>query len=427
MATFAKSVYPLVALGRVASIRLGKMLQPEPIRGDDDLAPYLRAGSLSNLSAEELPEMYASVADRSTYGVRAGDLLVAEGGDAGRTEFAPIVSPGTIIQNSLHRVRSSTMDQRFLKYCLEAIYRSSWLDVVCNKSTFGHLTLEKIRSLAVPVPPFPDQVRIANFLDRQLQQIDGLIELKVRQVEKLTERSDASFRYACGTVGVDLPPDLSFWNEAVLPPSWRLARLGPLLLQLTNGYVGPTRDILVDDGLRYIQGLHIKGGRIDFDRRPFYVTREWHEARTRIALRPGDVLIVQTGDIGQCAVVPEDFGEASCHALLIARPNDRLISPRFLGCYLQSEVGRAQLLRLATGALHPHLEFGIRGASVPLPPLDDQEHICEVVDSWKNRARTHEALVTRQLALLDERRRALITAAVTGELDLALEIAGEAS
>ena len=70
--------------------------------------------------------------------------------------------------------------------------------------------------------------------------------------------------------------------------------MGRTLRQLTNGFVGPTRDILVETGIRYIQGTHIKSGRIEFDRRPFFVSQDWHELRPRIHLREGDVLIVRS-------------------------------------------------------------------------------------------------------------------------------------
>ena len=73
--------------------------------------------------------MFASPSEIDTYTVRSGDLLVAEGGDVCRAEFTPPVPIPTIIQNSLHRVRTETGDIRFLRYSLLAIKVSGWLDV----------------------------------------------------------------------------------------------------------------------------------------------------------------------------------------------------------------------------------------------------------------------------------------------------------
>jgi type I restriction enzyme S subunit len=206
--------------------------------------------------------------------------------------------------------------------------------------------------------------------------------------------------------------------DAGLPAGWKVARLSTVLEQLTNGYVGPTRDLLVDEGVKYIQSLHIKDGAIDFSRRPYYVPVHWHDERPRIHLRPGDVLIVQTGDIGQVAVVPPDFGPASCHALQIARVRRDLLVGDYLAAYLRSPFGRQSLLSRVTGALHPHLEGGIRDIPVVVPPLRVQS---EVVDELRDRGDLIDRLrsnLAGQIELLREHRQALITAAVTGQLDV---------
>jgi type I restriction enzyme S subunit len=209
--------------------------------------------------------------------------------------------------------------------------------------------------------------------------------------------------------------------EAVrdVPSGWRVARLSQVLRQLTNGYVGPTRDILVEEGVRYVQGMHIKGDVIDFDRRHFFVTEAWHAARPRIHLRPGDVLIVQTGDIGRVAVVPPDFGEASCHALQIARVHQHVLSGEYLGAYLGSSFGYHSLLSRATGALHPHLEGGIRSVPVVVPPPDVQSSVVEEVTRPRKTMREARAAMQRQAALLGERKRSMMSAAVSGEFDVA--------
>jgi type I restriction enzyme S subunit len=128
---------------------------------------------------------------------------------------------------------------------------------------------------------------------------------------------------------------------------------------------------------------------------------------------------VQTGDIGQIAVVPPDFGPASCHALQIARVRRDLLSGDFLGAYLRSPFGRHSLLSRATGALHPHLEGGIRDIPIVIPPLVVQS---EVMSELRDKATPIDGLRSRlagQIMLLHEHRQALITAAVTGQLDVA--------
>jgi type I restriction enzyme, S subunit len=414
-----RNKFQLAPLGHVADIQLGKMLQPAQAGDGDTFVSYLRAGSLSDLkSIDTLPEMYASPEDLQRYHVVTGDLVVAEGGDCGQTAFVPPVPSPTIIQNSLHRVRSSTSDIRFIRYSLDAIYSSGWLDVLCSKSTFGHLTREKLVALPVPSPPPVAQSRIADYLDHETERIDSLIAARRHMVVLLEEHVALAFDCAVRQRGFEFPAQLDpDWAEWPRPKHWAVMRLSRVLVQLTNGFVGPTRDILRDDGVPYIQSLHIKNGRIDFERCPFFVEPQWHEARPRIHLREEDVLIVQTGDIGQVAVVPPHFGAASCHALQIARVKRALISGSYLAAYLRSPFGRHSLLSRATGALHPHLEAGIKSIPVVVPPLDAQEGIVEEVAQAEVRAAGMLSILHRQAQLLQERRHALVTAAVTGQLD----------
>lgn len=217
--------------------------------------------------------------------------------------------------------------------------------------------------------------------------------------------------------GFEFPSSLDTdWFAAKLPMGWRVMHLNRALDQLTNGYVGPTRDILRQEGVPYVQSLHIKGGRIDFGRRPFFVTEEWHRARPRVHLRTGDVLIVQTGDIGQVAVVPPDFGEASCHALQIARVRRDVVSGEYLGAYLRTKFGYDSLLKRATGALHPHLEGGIRDLPIVVPPAAVQDDLVERVTAERLFMDGLAAAIRDQITLLRERRVALVTAAVSGEV-----------
>ena len=272
--------------------------------------------------------------------------------------------------------------------------------------------------LSVPTPLLDVQRRIADFLDDQVACIDEAVRLRREQIEALERRVAVAADVALIHRGWTQPTSLEAEAVQSVPEGWRVARLSQVLRQLTNGYVGPTRDILTDEGVRYIQGMHIKRGAIDFDRRHFFVSEAWHAARPRINLRESDVLIVQTGDIGRVAVVPPDFGEASCHALQIARVHEHVMSGQYLGAFLGSSFGYHSLLSRATGALHPHLEGGIRSVPVVVPPHDVQRAVVDEVNVYCEAAREGQVLMGQQVLLLEERKRSLITAAVTGEFDV---------
>jgi len=355
---------------------------------------------------------------------RRGDLIIEKSGGGeqqpvGRVVLYDVDEPA-VPTNFAGRLRSvAGVDSRFISYLMASLY-SDGRTMAAIKQTTGiqNLDLDTLLSHEVRVPSEEEQGAIADYLDTETAYLSSTIAKKIQMSKVLEERRASLLENALEKRGIDLYRCVVQTSKRPLPDGWALLTLGRVLTQLTNGYVGPTRDILVTEGIRYLQGLHIKRGRIDFVRRPFYVEKEWHSGRPRTSLNPGDVLMVQTGDIGQVAVVPSDFGPANCHALLIARPNHALISSEFLGVYLQSVVGRNELLRLATGALHPHLEFGVRVAPVLVPPLEVQTAIVNEVNDGRLKVDEIGHRLTDQIELLRERRQALITAAVTGELDI---------
>ena len=158
-----------VPFKRLAEPVLGKMLQPTQAGQHEVLAPYLKAGHTSWQGLnfpEELPEMWVREVEIPGLHPEVGDLLVCEGGEVGRAALVDVPLPSlTIIQNSLHLVKPHQHgDTRYLKYALEYAALSGWLDILCNKATIAHLTVDKLRELRIPFYDIADQIRIANFL-----------------------------------------------------------------------------------------------------------------------------------------------------------------------------------------------------------------------------------------------------------------------
>ena len=202
-----------------------------------------------------------------------------------------------------------------------------------------------------------------------------------------------------------------------LPQGWQAIQLARINTKLTNGFVGPTRDILRDEGVRYLQSLHIKGGQIIFDT-PYFVSPEWSAAHKKAILKTGDVLIVQTGDIGQVAAVTDQFADCSCHALIIVRAKRKMIDGFFLSAVLRSHYGFHSLKSVQTGALHPHLNCtNIRDIFLPIPPLPDQRAILAFLDRETAKIDRLMAVRQKQGECLQEQRTAVIHHAVTKGLD----------
>ena len=180
----------VAAVKRHYSIQLGKMLQNGPNVPTDIAVPYLKAQHVQWFSVRttDAPTMWASPHEIEQFGIRAGDLLVCEGGEGGRCSLVEEVPPGYIIQNALHRVRSfGTNRNDYLQYVMSSISKTGWFDAINNKATIAHFTAEKFGSLMIPIPPLPEQTAIVAYLDKATAAIDAAIDRARREIELLGE------------------------------------------------------------------------------------------------------------------------------------------------------------------------------------------------------------------------------------------------
>jgi type I restriction enzyme S subunit len=137
------------------NVQLGKMLQNDSQTPADKQVPYLKALHVNwdDVQRDDLPTMWASPNDIFQYGVAGGDLLVCEGGEAGRSGIVQNPPKDCVIQNALHRVRVKNDSHiGYLLYVLYAVAGADWFSILCNKATIAHFTREKFVDLRIPIP-----------------------------------------------------------------------------------------------------------------------------------------------------------------------------------------------------------------------------------------------------------------------------------
>ena len=396
---WAGSRFSVVALGRIVEVQLGKMLQPARSTMVDELTPYLRAGSLSKLDTDDFPEMFASPLDRRKYEVVKGDLLVAEGGDVGRAEFARAIPATTIIQNSLHRLRARTTDMRFIKYALDAVYGSGWLEVYCSKSTFGHLTREKLTALTIPSPSPAMQRAIADYLDAETARIDLALDLRRRTITLLDEASSAVL------------------NAAFASASTRRTKLKHLLAQSPcYGVLVPN---FVEVGVPFVRvGDLASMGSEEAPARYISESQSREYARTRLAL--GDILLSVVGSIDKVrvvslALVDSNIARAVCRLVPRAGLPSDLLALWFRSTAYLDQARQAT----SSDTAQPTLGMGdLSNFEVWFPDSNAYDEFKIDLQKELDRLRASRDSLQRQVELLAERRQALITAAVTGQIEI---------
>ena len=278
---------------------------------------------------------------------------------------------------------------------------------------------QDMKRIAIPEPPIEEQQKIADYLGKRCAEIDSVIERTNATIEEYKRLRQAVITDAVtrGVRGSRPMKDSGVAYIGDIPTEWVMTKLSGATLSMRNGYVGPTRDLFFETGIRYIQSLHIKDGKINFERHPYYVSEEWAEVHPKI--KTDDILIVQTGDIGQVGIVEKEYDGCNCHALIIATPKVDVVVPNYLKYYLMSYCGKELMLSFRTGALLPHLNAGkIKFTPIVVPCLQEQKEIADYLD---RKCTEIDVLIEKKTALLAELeayKKAVIFEYVTGKKEV---------
>lgn len=347
-------------------------------------------------------------------------ILVKTGSTIGKTAIIPENVSEMTLNPQLVVLKNLKILPKFLYYQTTCPFFKNSFDVEQTGGTTPTISQEKVNSFLIVSPPeISEQEAIVKYIDQKTTQIDTTITEKQGLIELFREERQAIINHAVTKgirAGVKMKASGVEWIGDV-PEGWEVKSVSNLAIKLTNGFVGPTRDILFDSGVRYLQSLHIKNNSIDFDKKPYYVNQKWSDKHSKSILQEGDILIVQTGDIGQVACVPSDFVGSNCHALIIFRVKPEYGLGRFFSLVLNSNYGFHALKSIETGALHPHLNCGnVQNVLLPVPPLNEQVAIVSYLDQKTAQIDTAISGIQQEIALLQEYRQALIFEAVTGKV-----------
>ena len=153
-------------------VQLGKMLSRTAREGTANRRPYLRNSNVRWFSIDEsdLKTMSFNEFELARYSIRHGDLLVCEGGEPGRCSVYQGPDALLMYQKALHRARPYLPDvsTEFLQYCFAHQVAHGIGMPRYSETTIRHLTLEKIKTVPLPVAPAVEQRRIAREVDEQL-------------------------------------------------------------------------------------------------------------------------------------------------------------------------------------------------------------------------------------------------------------------
>lgn len=417
-----------VALGQIAEVRLGRQRSPKRAVGDH-MRPYLRAANVTweGVSLHDVKEMDFTPSEFGTYGLKPGDILLAEASGSASEVGKPAVWKGEIpnccFQNTLIRVRVDRnlvpfLHLHFVKDALTGSFASASRGVGIH-----HLGAEAMTEWAVSIPPLPEQHRIVEAIESYFTRLDDAVAT-LERVQRNLKRYRASVLKAAvegrlvpteaelaraedrdyepasvlldrilaerrcrweesgrrGRYEEPLAPDTS--GLPTLPEGWCWGSVDQLSYDVRYGTSAKTAEC-PDGGVPVLRMGNIAEGVLDFSTLKYLPAD--HDEFPDLLLESGDLLFNRTNSaelVGKSAVFHQWSQPCSFASYLIRVRFSSGIEPDFVAHHINSHAGRSWIASVVSQQVGQANVNGtkLRACSVPVPPSAEQARIVVEVD-----------------------------------------------
>lgn len=387
----------------------------------ETIIEYVDIGSVSAVEGISKTEKVAfgQSPSRARRMVRDGDVIVS----TVRTyleAIAPITNPpeNMIVSTGFAVIRPNhELYKGFAAYCLRA---KGFIREVVARSvgiSYPAINATELVGISVPYLPYEEQQKIANFLDNETAKIDTLIAKQEKLIELLKEKRQAVISHA---VTKGLNPDAPMKDSGVewlgeVPAHWDMKRL-KYIGEARNGLTYSPDDVVTqEEGILVLRSSNIQGARLSFSDN-VYVNMD---IPTRIRTKENDLLICSRNGsrqlIGKNALITKEAVDMAFGAFMVVFRSK--LNP-YLYWILNSPLFEYQSGSFLTSTINQLTIGNLASMEVPIPPECERKAISDYLiekDQYFDKL-THKALL--KVNLLKERKTALISAAVTGKIDV---------
>ena len=315
------------------------------------------------------------------------------------------------------------------KECIEPRYADYWFRYISDGRKFNHfaknirytLSYEEFSALPLLLPKKVEQHRIADYLDRKCSQIDAIIARQQEVIEKLK-----AYKLSVITEAVTkgLNPHAPMKDSGVewigeIPEHWNIhkfcwdysAMLGKMLdaKRISGEHLHP-----------YIKNADVQWDNINFENLDEMDFSD--EEKERYAICPGDLMLCEGGEIGKCAIVPNDVPEGIYYQKALHRVRKRYSDSGnicFLSKVIYCMAKNDCLITSPEKATIAHLPGdALSQLRIPTPPISEQGQIAEYLN---NKCMEIDRLSARKQETVDkliEYKKSLIYEAVTGKKEV---------
>lgn len=384
--------------------------------------PYIRPTDMTNTSgvSDESQLLRTSLDIAAAYeraSLRTGDIVLSIGPSYGKVMIVPKSLEGAnLTQGTARLAPGAEALGRWLFWVLQARPSTDFWGAVAAGGTFRALNLGPLGETPITVVPYHEQLRIADFLDDRVARIDQIITAR-RQQQELLEASvaRASFDAVRGE-GDEIRRFSGLSWLGAIPRHWPLLTVSTEF-QVDLGKMLDEKRQTRDASVPYLRNTNVQWDRIDLsDLKEMDIgTGE----RERYCVRPGDLLICEGGQPGRSAVWRGEMAPLGFQkALHRARTRGRSRVEWLLECLRVAAHFNVFAVENGQTTIGHLTNEQLRALRFPFPEADEQDRVLHRLHARQDQIRGTGEALGRSTELLQEYKQAVITAAVTGELDV---------
>lgn len=402
---------PVIPLKRLAAV-MPSNVDKHSVEGEQQvsLCNYVDVYKNERITdALEFMGATATEAQIARFTLQAHDVIVTkdseEPTDIGIPAYVPSSLPGVVCGYHLAVLRPS--DDRlyggYLHWALQSAEVQAYYSTAATGISRYALGIGDLGMTPIHVPSRTEQERIANFLDEQTARIDALIAEKERLISAMDEFRSTTI------------------SEAVLvrdEPGWRQTRLKFLARDIidTEHKTVPFYD---DGAFLVARTTNIKGGRLTLEGAKYTDLAGYEEWTRRAVPSPGDILFTREAPAGEACLVPEGVPLCLGQRTVLIRLKAAHADPSFVCWSLYGGLASRFIADLSQGSTVAHFNMPDIG-NIPLftGPVEEQQKRARALETKLEQIDSLRSHVIDHIARLREYRSSLISAAVTGQLDL---------
>lgn len=411
--------------------RIGGAWGLEPDKNDKGLACLRAADILTDEMAhksEDLTFRVFSDQEIKTRQLKQGDIIIEKSGGGENQPVGRValfsLNEKALCSNFLDLLRPNNkiVQSDFLVYSLYYLWKSRIVNLSIKQTTgIQNLDIEDYFNNEIFVPSLNQQNKIVAYLDQEVAKIDALIEKKSRLVELLEEKKKATISQAV-TKGlnpnVKLKPSGIDWLGDI-PEHWEITKFKFLTSKIGSG-VTPSggAEVYMDEGILFLRSQNIYNESLKLEDRT-YIPEEIHDKMKSSRLIKNDILLnITGGSIGRCFYFDLNEEANINQHVCIIRPNDKAYF-KYLHKFIISSLGEYQIDNLQYGGGREAISFeNIKNFVIPIPSYNEQIEISNHIDTILDKFNIILSKTNNSIDLLKEKRTAIISAAINGEINL---------